>query len=130
MAQLTLKEVRNPVPRVRAEKIRTVLNAADSAAAGQQAVAYNAAGAVDPADDVVIFDATAVGMAMTLADGTHPGETIHMSMRSKTNGDTVVVTPVTLLGGTTLTFGDVGVRATLVWTATGWYKRNGDAVLA
>lgn len=130
MAQLTLKEVRNPVPRVRAERILAVLNGADDASAAQQKTVYNAAGAIDPGDDIAVFDATAVGMAMTLADGTHPGETISLYMRSKTNGDTVVVTPTTLIGGTTITFGDVGVRATLTWTATGWYVRNGDAVVA
>jgi len=130
MAQLTLKEVRNPVKRVRAQKILDALNAGDNLAAGQQAAVYAAAGAIDPTDDVAVFDATAVGMAMTLADGTIPGETMYLSMRTKTNSDTVVITPATLVGGTTLTFGDVGVRATLVWAAAGWTLRNGDAVLA
>jgi hypothetical protein len=130
MAQLTLNEVRNPVKRVRGEKILAVLNAADSAAAAQQQTVYNAAGAVDPTDDVAIFDATAVGMAMTLADGSFTGEAISMYMRSKTNGDTVVLTPANLTGGTTVTFGDVGVRATLIWTGAAWDLRNGDAVVA
>ena len=130
MAQLVLKDVRNPVKRDRAERILAIMNAAESLAAGQQAAVYAAAGAVDPTDDVVVFDATAVGMAMTLADGTIPGETMYLYVRSKTNSDTVVITPTTLVGGTTLTFGDVAVRATLVWAAAGWTLRNGDAVLA
>jgi len=130
MAQLTLKEVRNPVPRVRAQKILDVLNGADSVSAAQQVNVYAAAGAVDPTDDVAIFDATAVGMAMTLADGATAGELMHLVMRSKTNGDTVVLTPTTLTGGTTITFSAVGHRATLLWTGTAWVMRNGTAALA
>lgn len=135
MAQVTLREVRNPVKKVRAQKIMDILNAADAAAdaalvGADQKVVYDAAGAIDPTDDLATLDATEVGMAMTLADGSIAGERVALYLRSITTGATAVLTPANLTGGTTITFAAVGERASLIWTGAAWEKRNGDATLA
>jgi hypothetical protein len=130
MAQLVLKEVRNPVKRVRAQKILDILNAADVGQAAGQSNVYDAAGAIDPADDVAVLDATSVGMAMTLADGTTAGETMKLYLRSITNSDTVVLTPANLAGGTTITFDAVGEYAVLIWNGAAWAVRSTDATVA
>jgi len=119
---LTLREVRNPIKTVRAARLRAAMEA------GGDVNEYIAAGAIAASDGVALFRATEVGMAMTLADGVIPGETMLLELAQiKAAGGTVVVTPVTLNGGATITFAAVDERAVLIWvTATGWNVRTGE----
>lgn len=124
---LTLKEVRNPVPRVRAEKIRAAL------LGGGDCNEYSAAGAVDVEDALAVLRATSVGMAMTLADSAvGPGDAIRLELVKQDDPThTVVLTPATLNGGTTITFDAVGEYIVLIWVTTvGWTRKAGDATVA
>jgi plastocyanin len=124
---LTLKEVRVPTPRVRAEKILAAL------LAGGDLNEYNAAGAIAVTDGVAMLRATSVGMAMTLADsGVGPGDTIRLELVKQNDPThTVVVTPATLNGGTTITFDAVGEYIVLIWVDTvGWTEKVGTATVA
>ena len=120
---LTLKEVRNPVPRVRAEKVLAALEAAGPVNE------YIAAGAISPNDGVALLKATAVGQAMTLADGTVPGETMLVRLLEVgVTGGTIVLTPTTFADGATMTFDAAGESETLIWvTTTGWTVRPGGS---
>ena len=124
---LTLKEVRVPTPRVRAEKILAAL------LAGGDLNEYNAAGAIAVTDGVAMLRATSVGMAMTLADsGVGPGDTIRLELVKQDDPTyTAVVTPATFADGTTLTFDAVGEYAVLIWVAaTGWTVKVATATVA
>lgn len=119
---LTIKEVRNPVQTVRAERIRAALEAHGNV--GE----YTVAGAISPNDGVATIRTITAGMAMTLADGSILGETmlIECTALAVPGTDTVVVTPATLVGGTTITFDAAGERAVLIWVALGWSVRGGN----
>lgn len=123
---LTIKEVRNPITRVRAEKIRASL------LAGGDLGEYSSAGAIAPTDGVAMLDGTVDAQAMTLADGTIPGESIRVECRSLAAGvNSIVLTPVTLNGGTTVTFAAKDEYVVLIWVTTvGWTPRTGDAAVA
>lgn len=123
---LTIREVRNPIKRTRAERIRAALLSAGDLAE------YAAAGAIAPTDSVALLRLDSVGMAMTLADGTIPGETMRIEVLDSDDPTyTAVVTPTTLVGGTTITFSAIGEYAVLIWVTTvGWTLRTGDAVVA
>jgi hypothetical protein len=124
---LTLKEVRNPVPRVRAEKVRQGL------LAGGDLNEYSAAGAISVEDAVAMLRPDSVGMAMTLADSAvGPGDCIRLEQLDQTDPTfTAVLTPATLNGGTTITFSAIGEYIVLMWVVTvGWTKKAGDAVIA
>jgi len=124
---LALNEVRVPTPRTRAEKILAAL------LAGGDLNEYNAAGAIAVTDGVALLRATSVGMAMTLADsGVGPGDTIRLELVKKSDPTyTVVVTPATLNGGTTITFDAVGEYIVLIWVDTvGWTEKVGTATVA
>jgi len=123
---LTLKEVRNPVPRVRAEKVLAAL------LAGGDFNEYNAAGAIAPTDSIAMIDGTVDAQAMTLADGTIPGEAIRLQLRSLAAGvNSVVITPTTFADGTTLTFDAEDEYAVLIWVTTnGWTQRVGNGTIA
>lgn len=121
---LELKEVRVPTKRVRAEKLLAALEA------NGPVNEYNAAGAIDPSDGVALLRSTSAGMAMTLADGTVAGETMHIKCtKIGTLGtDTIVVTPATFADGTTITFDAENEFIVLIWiAATGWTKRPGNS---
>ena len=122
---LKIGEVRVPTPLSRARKVYTaLLNCGDSKT-------YATAGGIDPNAAVAFLQPDEAGMAMTLADGTHPGETMRIMMETQSDPTyTAVLTPTTLLGGTTLTFDAVDEYAVLLWTATGWYVRTATATLA
>jgi hypothetical protein len=123
---LTIREVRNPVKRHRAERIRAALQS------GGDIAEYAGAGAIAPTDSVAILRPTSAGEAMTLADGTIPGEAIRIEMQQQDDPTfTAVVTPVTFAGGATLTFDAVFKYAVLIWVTTnGWTLRTGDATVA
>ena len=124
---LTIKEVRNPVPRIRAERIRSAL------LAGGDLTEYLAAGAISVEDSSALLRPDSVGMAMTLADSAvGPGGCIRIEQIEQDDPTfTAVVTPVTLVGGTTITFSAVGEYIVLMWVVTvGWTRKAGNAVIA
>lgn len=61
---------------------------------------------------------TTTASAITLADGTEPGQ-MKKIMLSTVSGD-ATLTPVNLAGGTTIVFSVVGDTAELVWDGTNW----------
>jgi hypothetical protein len=124
---LTLKEVRVPTPRVRGEKILAALLSQGDF------TEYNAAGAISIEDGVALLRPTAAAMAMTLADsGVGPGDPIRIEMVEQDDPTyTVVLTPATLNGGTTITFSAAGDYIVLIWVDTvGWTRKAGNAVVA
>lgn len=122
---LTLGEVRVPTPIARAKKVYNAL------LSGGDSQSISAAGAVDPANAVVYIQPSEAAMALTLADGTTPGETMRLVMTTKSQPTyTAVLTPTTLSGGTTITFDAKDEYAVLIWTATGWVVRTGTATVA
>lgn len=120
---LTLKEVRNPVPLVRAARLQAALEAHG------EVNEYNAAGAISPNDGVALLRANAVGQAMTLADGTVPGETMLVRLLEiPAAGGTIVLTPTTFADGATMTFDAEGEQEVLIWVAVnGWTVRPGGS---
>jgi hypothetical protein len=124
---LALKEVRNPVKLVRAERILAALLASGDFAE------YAAAGAISIEDSVALLRPSAIGQALTLADtGTGPGDCIRIEMiQQKDPTFTAVLTPATLAGGTTITFSAKGDYIVLQWVVTtGWTRKAGNAVIA
>jgi len=93
--------------------------------------ALSGAGAANITDLVTEVTATATGNVVTLANGT-AGQMKIVSMVGEAAGtDTVVLTPATFAGGTTITFDTVGESATLIYNATiGWVlvSNNGGVV--
>jgi hypothetical protein len=67
---------------------------------------------------VSFVDSTAGVLALTLADGTYEGQTKVVVHSAGTND--AVLTPATLLGGTTITTTDVGPSYTLTWLNGSW----------
>jgi len=123
---LSIAEIRNPVKRVRAEKLR------DCLLSGGGHGEYVAAGAIDPTDAVAQLDGNADAQAMTLADGSIPGEAIRITCRKLAAGvASIVLTPATFADGTTITFDAEGEYAVLIWVTTnGWTQRLGDNTIA
>jgi hypothetical protein len=124
----TVREVRNPIKRKRAEKI--------IAALGQQGdvASYDVAGAISPSDGLALLDPSEAAMAMTLVDTTTgPGDTIRIEMMSQDDDgvNTAVLTPNLMDGGSTITFSEVGHYVVLVWVVTiGWKVKAGTAAVA
>ena len=89
------------------------------------------AGAADITNLVTECTASATGNVVTLADGS-AGQMKIVSMVGEAAGtDTIVLTPATFAGGTTITFDTVGESATLIYNATiGWVlvSNNGGTV--
>jgi hypothetical protein len=89
------------------------------------------AGAADVTNLVTEVTAAGTGDVVTLANGT-AGQMKIVSMVGEAAGtDTVVLTPATFAGGTTITFDTVGESATLIYNATiGWVlvSNNGGTV--
>ncbi len=74
---------------------------------------------------------TGTGDALTLADGGTGQRLVILYVAEGAGGDTAVLTPTTLAGGTTITFNNVGDTAELVYGSTGgWYMVGGSAVIA
>jgi hypothetical protein len=79
------------------------------------------AGAVNLTDLITEITAENTGDALTLADGSAGQVKIIVYVAESAAGDTAVLTPTTLAGGTTITFDSVGDAATLVYNETsGW----------
>lgn len=123
--KLTLREVRIPAKRERAEKIKAKFDDADDLLDALKTTVYSAAGAISPNDGFAIIDSSVAGMAMTLADGTITGQTMHVIFRTKTGSGTVVITPTNLATGTTWTLATAGQRGTLIWNGSDWALRPG-----
>lgn len=69
--------------------------------------------------------------AVSLADGVVVGQEVTIVYAVAGHaGDSIVVTPATLVGGTTVTFADVGDSATFLWTENGWVvtANNGGTI--
>ena len=78
-------------------------------------------GAVNLTDLITEITAEGTGDALTLADGSAGQVKIVVYVAESAAGDTAVLTPTTLAGGTTITFDSVGDAATLVYNETsGW----------
>lgn len=80
------------------------------------------AGAVAVTGSVHEVETTATGDALTLVDGT-VGQILDIIYTTEAaGGDTAILTPTTLAGGTTITFNALGDTARLRWSAVGgWY---------
>ena len=120
---LTLNEVRVPTPTRRAKRIMALLES------NGPVNEYDAATPViSPNDGAALLSSAEAGLAMSLADATHEGETIHLKCDELTipGTDTIVVTPATLDGGTTITFAVADEHVVLIWfTTVGWQARPG-----
>lgn len=69
--------------------------------------------------------------AVSLADGDVVGQEVTIVYAvADAGGDSIVVTPDNLVGGSTVTFADVGDSANLLWTEDGWVvtANNGGAI--
>jgi hypothetical protein len=83
--------------------------------------ALTGAGAVNLTDLITEITAENTGDALTLADGSAGQVKIISYVAESAAGDTAVLTPTTLAGGTTITFDSVGDAAILVYNTTaGW----------
>lgn len=84
------------------------------------------AGAIDTNSSVVAVVTTGAD-ALTLGDG-NQGQFMYIYM--KTDGGDGTLTPTNLLGGTTITFDDVGDTAQLFFDGSDWVMMGGSATLA
>ena len=75
------------------------------------------AGAVDVTNGLTSLTTTGASQALTLANGT-AGQVKYIV--HAVDGGSAILTPTTMIGGTTITFTAVGDSVTLVYTATGW----------
>ena len=74
---------------------------------------------------------TGTGDALTLANGTAGQMITLLYVAEGAGGDTAILTPTTLAGGTTITFNALGDAADLIYSSTGgWYMKGGTAVIA
>jgi hypothetical protein len=67
------------------------------------------------------FTSTAAGNALTLANGTSGQLKTIIYVAEAAGGDTGILTPANLGGGTTVTFNAVGDAATLQFVGTDWW---------
>lgn len=87
--------------------------------AGTQAL--SGPGAVNITSFQTQFTSTGTGDALTLADAAIAGHLKKITYVAEgAGGDTGVLTPTNLAGGTTLTFNAVGDYAVLMWNGTDW----------
>lgn len=70
------------------------------------------------------------GDALTLADGTSGQQMFLVYAAEDAGGDTAILTPANLAGGTTVTFNALGDTAHLIFVSGNWYFIAGSAVLA
>lgn len=84
--------------------------------------ASSGAGAVAVTGQIHEVSTTGTGDALTLADGTAGQRLSVLYVAETAGGDTGVITPTTLAGGTAITLNALGDSADLVFSATGgWY---------
>jgi hypothetical protein len=79
------------------------------------------AGAVNITTLTTAFTSTATGNALTLADGTAGQLKTIVYVAEAAGGDTGVLTPTNLGGGTTITFNAVGDSVTLQFIGADWW---------
>lgn len=89
------------------------------------------AGAVPVTGRIHEVTTTGTGDALTLANGTAGQKLTIIYVAEGAGGDTAVLTPTTLAGGTTITFNALGDSADLTYSSTGgWYMHGGTAAIA
>jgi hypothetical protein len=95
---------------------------------GQAPETLTSAGAVAITKAVTLISTGASNIALTLANG-NTGQLKFLIMTVDAGGNGVL-TPTSLIGGTTITFADVGDCVLLLYTASGWaiISNNGAAV--
>lgn len=104
--------------RVKAVVQRGVVAGDGVLAAAQQAL--SGAGAVNVTSHLTLLTFSAVGHALTLANGTFVGQRKKIVATAITNSGTGILTPTSLSGGTTITFSVVGDAVVLRWNGTSW----------
>lgn len=88
-------------------------------AAAQTNIAAGAGGAIPVTAYYTTINTDAGGDAFTLANGLFPGHLKRIRLIVDGGGDGVV-TPVSLSGGTTITFNDANDEVILMWNETAW----------
>ena len=88
------------------------------------------AGAVDVTSAVTLLTSTGAAEAITLADGTVKGQT--KTIIHDVDGGSMVLTPTSVAGYSTITFTDVGDAVQLMWSSTvggsnGWVIIGGGS---
>ena len=88
------------------------------------------AGAVDVTSAVTLLTSTGAAEAITLADGTVKGQT--KTIIHDVDGGSMVLTPTSVAGYSTITFTDVGDAVQLMWSSTagganGWIIIGGGS---
>ena len=78
----------------------------------------SSSGALSLESKVSYIDSTSGALAFTLADGEYESQT--KVIVQSVGANDVVLTPATLLGGTTITTSDVGSSYTLQWLNGSW----------
>jgi len=76
--------------------------------------------AVNATDLITEITTTGTGDALTLVNGQAGQVKIISYVAEGAGSDTAILTPTTFLGGTTITFTDLGDSVTLVYTNAGW----------
>lgn len=79
------------------------------------------AGAVAVTGSIHEVTTTGTGDALTLADGAEGQRLVVVYAAEGAGGDTAVITPTNLAGGTTITLNNLGDTADLIFTAGEWY---------
>lgn len=92
------------------------------------ATEYAESGAIALTDKLVLLDATAGALAMTLADGAE-GQVMYIKCTTSVTPD-AVVTPANLADGATLTFDAAGEVAVLIFDGTEWQIIYNTSTLA
>ena len=103
-------------------KATIALNVASKASSpvipGAAIQALSGAGAVNVTSYLTNFTSTGAAQALTLANGTEIGQL--KKIKHIVDGGSGVLTPVSLSGGTTITFTSIGEVALLQWNGTAW----------
>lgn len=96
--------------------LRTAANTPHIPAVAAQAL--SGAGAVNVTTYLTNYTSTGGAQALTLANGVRVGQ--QKKIKHIVDGGSGVLTPVSLSGGTTITFTSVGEFVLLVWNGTAW----------
>lgn len=90
----------------------------------------NGPGALDITAAINSITTTGTGDALTLVDGGSAQTMVIVYEAETAGGDTAILTPDNLSGGTTITFNNVGDTAVLKFVKGSWYFLSGTAVVA
>jgi hypothetical protein len=83
--------------------------------------------AIDISKVVTLISTGSAAIALTLADGSN-GQLKFLTMTVDGGGD-AVITPTNLLGGSVLTFADVGDSVILLFTGSNWVIMSNNGVI-